>query len=51
MRRALRWTGIAVADLLGLAVLGYIAVYALSERVLRPTYPSRYLHDLPAATH
>ena len=40
MRRALRWTGIAVAGLLGLAVLGYIAVYALSERVLRRTYPS-----------
>ena len=37
MRRALRWTGIAVAGLLGLAVLGYIVVYALSERVLRRT--------------
>jgi cytochrome c553 len=40
MRRALRWTGIAAAGLLGLAVLGYILVYALSERVLRRTYPS-----------
>jgi cytochrome c553 len=40
MRRALRWTGIAAAGLLGLAVLGYIVVYALSERVLRRTYPS-----------
>ena len=40
MRRALRWTGIAAAGLLGLAVLGYIVVYALSERVLRRTYPA-----------
>jgi len=40
MRRALRWTGIAAAGLLALAVLGYLVVYALSERVLRRTYPS-----------
>jgi cytochrome c553 len=40
MTRALRWTGIAVGSLLGLAVLGYAIVYALSERVLRHTYPT-----------
>jgi cytochrome c553 len=40
MRPAWRWTGIAAAGLLGIAVLGYIVVYAISERVLRRTYPS-----------
>ena len=40
MTRALRWTGIAVGSLLGLAVLGYAIVHALSERVLRHTYPT-----------
>jgi len=40
MTRALRWTGIAVGSLLGVAVLGYAIVYALSERVLRHTYPT-----------
>jgi len=42
MRHLARWVGITAASLLGLAVIGYAVVYALSERILRRVY------DVPA---
>jgi mono/diheme cytochrome c family protein len=41
VRRLLRWIGYTLAGLAGLAVVAYVAVFVLSERVLRRTY------DLP----
>jgi cytochrome c553 len=38
MRHLLRRVGIAVASLVGLAVVGYALLYGLSERILRRTY-------------
>jgi cytochrome c553 len=37
----LRWTGTVVGSLVGLAVVGYVLVYGLSERILRRS------HDVP----
>lgn len=42
MRRLTRGIGITVGVLIGLAVIGYAVIYALSERILRRTY------DVPA---
>lgn len=42
MSKLIRWVGITIASLSGLAVIGYAVVYALSERILRRTY------DVPA---
>jgi mono/diheme cytochrome c family protein len=39
MKRALRWIGIALAGLVGLALLAYAVVYFLSERALQRKYP------------
>jgi mono/diheme cytochrome c family protein len=41
MRYLVRWAGIAVGSLVGLAVVGYALVYGLSERILRRS------HDVP----
>ena len=38
MKRLLRWIGIGVASLAGLAIFAYAVAYALSERTLRRTY-------------
>jgi len=38
MKRLLGWIGIALGSLAGLAVIAYVVLYALSERVLRRTY-------------
>ena len=38
MKRFLRWTGIALASLVGLAIVAYIVLYILSERILHRTY-------------
>ena len=38
MKRLLRWMGIALGGLAGLAILAYAVVYILSERILRRTY-------------
>ena len=38
MKRLLRWIGIAVGSLAGLALVAYAVLYVLSERVLRRTY-------------
>ena len=38
MHRALRWTGITVAVLIGLLIVTSAAIYGLSERILRRTY-------------
>ena len=38
MKRLLRWMGIALGGLAGLAILAYAVVYVLSERILRRTY-------------
>ena len=38
MKRLLRWIGIALGSLAGLAIIAYVVLYALSERVLRRTY-------------
>jgi len=43
-RRLLRWIGIAIGSLVGLAILAYAAVYVLSERILGRTY------DVPSVT-
>jgi len=42
MTRLLRWIGITLASLAGVGVIAYVALYVLSERVLRRTY------DVPA---
>jgi mono/diheme cytochrome c family protein len=42
MRKLLRWIGIGVGGLVGLCVVAYALVYALSERTLRRAY------DVPA---
>ncbi|HSJ13008.1 MAG TPA: cytochrome c [Longimicrobiales bacterium] len=49
MRRLLRWTGYALAGLVGLVLIIMVAVYAISERIIRRTYdvPGRAL-VLPA---
>lgn len=44
MGNLLRWVGIAAGCLIGLAVVAYAVVYALSERILGRTY------DIPAVT-
>ena len=44
MRALLRLVGIVIGGLLGLSVVGYAVIYALSERILRRTY------DVPAVT-
>jgi cytochrome c553 len=38
MRRALRWTAAALGALAALAIVGYAAVYVVSERALNRTY-------------
>ncbi|HXX86252.1 MAG TPA: c-type cytochrome [Casimicrobiaceae bacterium] len=38
MKRLLRWIGIALGSLAGLAIITYAILYVLSERVLRRTY-------------
>jgi mono/diheme cytochrome c family protein len=38
MKRLLRWIGIALGGLVGLAVVAYAVVYVVSERILRRTY-------------
>src|SRR5262245_25358992 len=38
MRRLLSWIRLAVGSLVGLGIVGYVIVYAVSERVLRRTY-------------
>ena len=38
MKRLLRWIGIALAVLAGLGIIAYVAVFVLSERVVRRTY-------------
>ena len=38
MKRILRWTGIALGSLIGVAIVGYIVIYIFSERILRRTY-------------
>ncbi|HVP88970.1 MAG TPA: c-type cytochrome [Casimicrobiaceae bacterium] len=38
MKRILRWIGIVLASLVGLAIVAYIVIYILSERILRRTY-------------
>ena len=45
MTRLLRWIGITLASLAGVGVIAYVALYVLSERVLRRTY------DVPAVAH
>jgi mono/diheme cytochrome c family protein len=38
MKRLLRWTGIVLGGLVGLAIVAYALVYILSERALRHTF-------------
>lgn len=38
MKRLLRWAGIALGGLVGLAIVAYAVVYVVSERILRRTY-------------
>jgi mono/diheme cytochrome c family protein len=38
MKRLLRWIGIGIASVAGLAIIAYAVVYVLSERALRRTY-------------
>jgi mono/diheme cytochrome c family protein len=38
MKSYLRWTGIALGSLVGLAIIAYAVLYVLSERVLRHSY-------------
>ena len=38
MKRLLRWTGIVLASLVGVAIAAYAVLYVLSERILRRTY-------------
>jgi mono/diheme cytochrome c family protein len=44
MTRVLRWIGMALASLAGLAIVAYAVLYILSERVLQRTY------EVPAVT-
>ena len=39
MKRVLRWIGIALASVAGLAVIAYAVLYVLSEQALNRTYP------------
>jgi len=39
MKTWIRWVGITVGGLVGLALIGYAVVYMLSERALQRTYP------------
>lgn len=39
MKRVLRWIGIALASVAGLAVIAYAVLYVLSENALHRTYP------------
>lgn len=39
MKRLLRWLGIATASLVVLCIAAWVAIYVMSERVLRRTYP------------
>jgi len=43
MPSILRWIGLAVGSLVGLGIVGYVIVYALSERVLRRTYEMPFI--------
>ena len=38
MKRALRWTGVALGTLTGLGIVAYVVAYVLSERVLQHVY-------------
>jgi hypothetical protein len=38
LKRALRWIGVAMASIAGLAVIAYAVVWVLAERALRRTY-------------
>src|SRR5215813_4090233 len=38
MKRLVRWIGIALGGLVGLAIIAYAVLYVLSERALRRTY-------------
>ena len=39
MKRVLRWIGVALASLVGLAVVAYAVVYVVSEQALQRKYP------------
>jgi len=38
MKRLLRWIGVGLGSIAGLAIVAYAVVYVLSERVLQHTY-------------
>jgi len=44
MKRLLRWIGLALGGLAGLAIIAYVILYVMSERVLQGTY------EIPAVT-